>query len=715
MTFSRTAPSPRPLRTLGLVVAAALLLGTVESPSFAKRRKGPPEVVENALAYAPTDRQRAIQLLEGALAGRKPDKDTATIMLHAGEQRRLAGNWTEAKAWFNRSLGLEPAGTQSDAVRLGLALVDLNAGVASPAAIGVLASIEEKTVLDTQNADRFLYLAVDAAQRGKKGLVGTYSRKAELYAQSDPQVARRITGTLDNMKEVPRDEIAPETVVEGPGGPYEKAVQAYIAGDYGSARRFAEKSVDDDDPLVAARARGILESLDGAPVRPDLVTVLLPLSGKFKAVGRNVQEALEWGAGRVRLQVVDSGGTPETAVEALERAVLQQGAIAVVGPLLSDETEAVVAAAERLHVPLLSLSQSYEPESPRFAFQGMYTRGDQVQALLDFTMDQLGMNAFATFYPDTDYGNQTATAFVEGVLERGGSIRAAGDYSLEEPPSEDELEEGEELPPSRKPMAVAPNFGTRVGGPDELDALKRRAASTGGNPNTVVLPPLVDFHAIFIPEAARNTPLATAALAYQEFPMGAFQPVDEGPMIPLLGLSFWNDIRLLSRGGQYNRGSLFPDVFAAPIRAEDDPVITEFRERFGRTPTALEIAVSDAGRLLASAMDQAPQDRGQMRNAMLSANVPLALTGATGFDPETLRARRNLLILSFTRNGMVQVGDVGLYGAEAREVEVEPELLPAPQPVPPPLEGVEVPLPGRDAMLDGDDMGTPGGTLPPNE
>ncbi|MEM6929615.1 MAG: ABC transporter substrate-binding protein, partial [Myxococcota bacterium] len=377
-----SSPLRRPLRVLGFVVAAALLLGTVESPTFAKRRKGPPEVVESALAYAATDRQRAIRLLEDALAGRKPDKDTATIMLHAGEQRRLAGNWTEAKAWFNRSLGLEPDGPNTDAVRLGLALSDLNAGVGSQAAMSVLASVDDKTVLDTQNADRYLYLAVDAAQRGKRGLVGTYSRKAELFAQADPQVAKRISSTLDNMKAVPKDEIAPETVVEGPGGPYEKAVQAYIASDMQSARRFAEKALGDDDPLVAERAQGLLDSLDAAPVRPDLVTVLLPLSGKFKAVARNVQQALEWGAGPVRFQVVDSGGTPETAVAALERAVLDQGSIAVVGPLVSAETEAIVAAAERLHVPLVSLSQSYEPESARFAFQAMYTRGDQVQALL---------------------------------------------------------------------------------------------------------------------------------------------------------------------------------------------------------------------------------------------------------------------------------------------------------------------------------------------
>ncbi|MEN0065050.1 MAG: penicillin-binding protein activator [Myxococcota bacterium] len=686
MTFSMPASSRRPsLRILGLCTALALLLGTVETPSHAKRRKGPPEVVESALSYAATDRQRSIQLLENALAGRRPDKDTPTIMLHAGEQRRLIGNWSEAKAWFNRSLGLEPNGVSAPAARLGIALAELNAGATSQAAMSVLSNVDEKAALDTQNADRYLYLAVDAAQRGKKGLVGTYSRKSGLYAQADPQVLARIQSTLQNLEEVPKEDIKPETVVEGPGGPYEKAVQAFISGDVQSARRFAQKATNDDDPLIVERANGMLAAMDGAPVRPDLITVLLPLSGRYKAVGRNVQEALEWGAGPLRLQVVDSGGTAETAVEALERAVLEQGTIAVVGPLLSDETEAVVAAAERLHVPLLSLSQSYEPEGARFAFQGMYTRTDQVQALLDFTMGQLGMTAFGMFSPDTDYGNDAVMAFEQGVLERGGTIRAKGQYSLEEPPSEDELEEGEEPPPSRKPMAVAPDFGTRVGGPEELQRLKSIAAATGGNPNTVLLPPLVDFHAIFIPESARHTPLATAALAYQEFPMGSFQPVKDGPKIPLLGLSFWNTEALISRGGRYNFGCLFPDVFSAAIRPSDDPVITEFKGAYGRTPTALEIAISDAGRLLAAAAQSRPADRGAFRTALLEASSPNALTGATGFDPETLRAKRNLQMLTFTRSEVAQVGDVPLHGAEPRPIEVAPELLPEVSPVPPPL------------------------------
>jgi len=685
------------LRVVGFVVAAALLFGTAESSSFAKKRKGPPDVVVDALAYATTDRQQAIKHLEDSLAGRRQDKDTPVIMLHAGEQRRLAGNWSEAKRWFDRALRLEPGSETADAARLGLALADLNAGVTSNSAMSVLSTdnVDEKVALDTQNADRYLYLAVDAAQRGKKGLVGTYSRKAEFFAQADPQVLQRIQSTLDNMREVPLDEIAPETVVEGPGGPYEKAVQAYIAGDQDSARRFAEKALKDPDEAVAERARGLIESLDDV-IRPNLVTVLLPLSGKFKAVGRNVQEALEWGAGSVRLQVVDSGGTAETAVEALEQAV-DDGAIAVVGPLLSDETDAVVAAAERRHVPLISLSQSYEPDGARFALQGMYTRGDQVQALLDFTMGQLGMTAFAQFHPDTDYGNSAAELFREAVVERGGTIRASGVYSLEDPFTEEELEameeRGEEPPPSRKPMAVAPDFGSRVGGQAELDQLKARAAATGGNPNTVVLPPLVDFHALFIPESAGKTPLVTAALAYQEFPMGDFKPVDEGPQVPLLGLSFWNNPTLVSRGGRYNRGCLFPDVFAPSLAAEDDPVLTEFRGRFGRTPSALEIAVSDVGRLLAAAMDAAPRDRGAFRTALLEAAAPGALTGATGFDEETLRARRNLQIITFTRDGMALVGDVALYGAEPRIIEVDPELLPTVHEVPPPPEPDDTGLP----------------------
>ena len=89
-----------------------------------------------------------------------------------------------------------------------------------------------------------------------------------------------------------------------------------------------------------------------------------------------------------------------------------------------------------------------------------------------------------------------------------------------------------------------------------------------------------------------RVPLACAALAYEEFPMGDFQPIPDNPAIPLLGLSGWNQAKLTQSGGPYVRGSRFVDIYAMPIEdgrwsfTEEEARLNEgYRETFGwRSP-----------------------------------------------------------------------------------------------------------------------------------
>ncbi|MBX2799121.1 MAG: penicillin-binding protein activator [Myxococcales bacterium] len=643
------------IRTALCTVIMAALVSLVPADGHAKRRKGPPDVVQNALATAPSDRASAISMLEASLAGRKPGAESLEIMLHAGEQRRLNGDTEEARTWFAKVLEADATSEFAQSARLGQSLIKAANGQMGRRVMNTLNDASASDVLDTQNADRYLFLAMDAAAKDQSGKVSSYAKKSLQWAQSDRDLLQRIQSTLDTLAETPPDEVDP-TLAEGPGGPLEKAIEAYIAGDFSSARRLAEKASKDNDPLMSERATGMLQTLDAAPVRRDLITVLLPLSDRYEAVGNNIREALSYGYGRgaARLQFVDSGSTAETAVAAMERAVLTDGAIAVVGPLLTDETEAVVQAAERLAVPLLSLSQAFEtPEEGVWGFQAMYTRGDQVTALLDWAMGSMGMTDFAVFSPDNDFGHNAVDLFKAGVEERQGNIAAHGTYSAEE----------------QNLLPFASEFGEREG---DLDALRERARRNGGNPDTVVVPPVVNFQGLFLPENARRTPLACAALAYNEFPMGTFQPKRDSPEIPLLGLSTWNTKELVSTGNEYTRNSLFPDVFSSTVAGDDDPFVLAYQAATGRSPSALEAATVDAGRLLAAAVASNPGHRGAFRQALLEANVAESVTGASGFDPETLRAKRNMMILTITRSTLERVGEVPLYGAEPRVYE-EPD------------------------------------------
>ncbi len=606
------------------------------SPAEAAKGIEVPDVVEDALAYATTDRDRALALLEQALADASgPERDV--IELYLVEQLRLADHSDATNR--ARALAERTTGSTRDAARLTAALPAAAAG--DVAAMTVVRDADEKSSLSSQNADRYLLLAVEAARAGDAKNAGGFSKKALSYAKDDPSVKTRVEETLQRMA---RGDTEPPPAAETGSEVLAKAEAAYAAGDREKATALAKRAVGSTEGADKLRAEGLLAVLEAPAEDPRKIVVLLPMTGKYESVGKQVREALGFGFGSApaTLEYVDSGASAETAVAALDKAVLEGGAIAVVGPLLSDETDAVVARAEQLHVPLLSLSQSYEDTAGHhWALQPMYSRGDQIDALLDYVTKERGMDAFAMFSPDNDFGTRAAELFTAEVAERGATLTSSATYAAE----------------SNNLSEFARKLGTRLG---NLAQLRAEAVKNGGNPNTVVVPPKIDFDALFIPESAARTPLVCAALAYEEFPLGDFVPRAGGVKVPLLGLASWNNGMLVTQGNEYTRGSLFPDVFSAAVAGEADPFVAEFRKATGHAPIALEAAVVDVGKLLAASVRTSPATRPAFREAVLAAKVPDAITGATHVDPETLRANRKMLILTITRNGIDDVGSVML-------------------------------------------------------
>ncbi|MEQ1565910.1 MAG: penicillin-binding protein activator [Myxococcota bacterium] len=631
--------SPSPLRSFGaaLFVAAALL---VVPAAHAGKKHTSPDVVEDALAFATTDRDRAIRLLEETIDEDPNAADVAVLMVHAGEQRRLAGNPAEARKWFVKVVTGGVPGAELESAKLGLTLLDARDAL-DGRVLSALAAAPEKDVLATQNADRYLMLAIDAAKKNDDRSVGGFAKKAIAFSREDPAVSKRINTTLSSLAGTGAPAVDP---VMGGQTPVERAEALYKSGDFTEARTAAQDALVTAEGPDRDRMSGMIRTID-AGAATGKIAVLLPLSGKYEAVGAQVKDALSYGYGGGSKQLVflDTGATAEGAVAAIEKAVLTEHAIAVVGPLLTDETDLVIRAAENLHVPLLSLSQSYEATAGNYwSLQGMYTRVDQIDALLEYAMGaERAMKNFAIFAPDNPFGNHAAELFRKAVEARGGSITTEARYSAEE----------------TNLLPYAKKLGTRTG---DIGSLRAAAKAQGGNPDTVVLPPQLDFDGIFIPDTAARTPLACAALAFEEFPMGDFTPTRGMKKIPLLGLSGWNTPNLVATGNEYTRNSLFADVFSATVVGEADPFVTAFKAAYGRTPSALEAATVDAGRLLAVAARSPATTRPAFRDALLAATIDDAVTGATKFDPATLRAARTMVILTITRSSLDDLATVNV-------------------------------------------------------
>ena len=154
---------------VAIALLFALILTLAPSTAEAAKRKNP-DVVEDALAFATTDRSKAVTLLESAIEEGPSSKTRSTIVLNAGEQRRLSEDLDAAHAWFTQILQDSDKGMDAEAAKLGLALIQATGG-ANAQSLSVLRAVSDRDGLDTQNADRHLLLAIDAAQQNAGGVV----------------------------------------------------------------------------------------------------------------------------------------------------------------------------------------------------------------------------------------------------------------------------------------------------------------------------------------------------------------------------------------------------------------------------------------------------------------------------------------------------------------------------------------------------------------
>jgi ABC-type branched-subunit amino acid transport system substrate-binding protein len=602
-------------------LAFVMMLGA--ATAFAGKLR-PPDVVSVALADLSDGRDKAIKTLEAALSNDSLAPEEAdAVRVHLGEQLRLDGQLDAALKQFQSVADARTDTPWRPAARLGIALLDADKKL-GPKVIARLTDASDKEVLATQNADRYAFLARDAATRSDAAAVKENVKRAESFAKDDPEVLARITGVKQGLT----GESAPPAK---PLTPLERAEAAFDEGKPDEVRRLATEitAAGGEDATVA---RYLLARLDAVPVDGAKIGLLLPLSGPFAAAGSQIRDALQagYGDGGRKFIAVDAGETDASAVAALEKLVLKEGVVAVVGPLRTETLDAVAVAANALRVPLISLAQSDAGAPFPWVLQAMVTPGDQVRTLVDHVVTKREFHAFATFAPDNSYGHAAADAFRAELARRQLTLVREVFY---DPNAKD-------VAPFARQLA-AKDF---EGQAEQLKKLKAEAKAKGKDPSKVTLPPNVSYDALFLPEKAAKIPLACAGLGYEEFAIGAFTP--RGPTqatIPLLGLSGWNNDETVKRGGNYVKGALFTDLWH-PADSEFNTLYTAI---VSRPPTALEAVTYDVGKLLAAVPRDAATRPG-FRDAISAAALPSSVTGTDKFADR--HASHRVRVLTIDRN-----------------------------------------------------------------
>lgn len=391
--------------------------------------------------------------------------------------------------------------------------------------------------------------------------------------------------------------------------------------------------------------------------QPTICTIgcLLPLTGKYARFGTGVLDAMLLGArafqrmeeegSSIRLLVRDTQGDPEVAVQRLRELAEDPNVIGIVGPLRAAVALACAEEAQRLGVPMITLTQREEvARVGDYIYQNGLTIRQQVDTLVEYVMEEMGLSSFAVLYPKDSYGMLSKDLLVSKVLEMGGEVVSAVSYEEGETDFQDEirllvggefLREVERREKQREQeKLLEEGFDAEEAGEEE-----------GGEGESEEEPLLPPFQVLFIPDHYRKVALIAPHLAFYD--------VNE---ITLLGTNAWNSAQLVELAGEYVRDAIFADGFFAESNM---PYVREFVEDYLRAfqtvPRVLEAQGYDSLLMLEDSFLQSPvKTRDQVREALANMEGYPGLSGYTSFN-EDGAAKKRLYILSIIGNHIQQI------------------------------------------------------------
>jgi ABC-type branched-subunit amino acid transport system substrate-binding protein len=365
-----------------------------------------------------------------------------------------------------------------------------------------------------------------------------------------------------------------------------------------------------------------------------------PLLRLMNAISREFFASESRSRSGVELRVRDSGGNPERAAAAIREFAADENIAAVVGPIFSAESEAAALEAERLGIPLLTLSNREQIARGReFVFRLRMTPDDEIDRLVDYAVADRGAEKFAVLYPLNRYGRGMRSRYWNAVLDRGGIVVAAAGYepdatdfsaSIRSLAGFDLLTADEEVALRERSQAL--RRGRRLD--PEVGALLKEILYRQLGPEADPLPPRVDFDALFIPDTHEKIQLITPQLAFHEI---------EG--VQLLGSGDWNHPDLVQIARGHVRGAIISSGFHSDSRfGIVSDFVVRYRESFASRPDEFSANAFDALNLVLTQLAEEKTSRIELKEGMLRVHAYPGVSGVTSFLSDGNARKRPFLI-----------------------------------------------------------------------
>lgn len=385
---------------------------------------------------------------------------------------------------------------------------------------------------------------------------------------------------------------------------------------------------------LANRANAMIELIQASQsVDSSVIGAVLPLTGRSASVGQHALNALRLGLGvdkpdaRFKLVTFDTQSNPDLAASGVDKLLIENKVIAIVGGLSAKEATLLAQRTELFSIPYIALSQKPGlTATGDFVFRNSLTPEMQVDQLVDFAAEKLSAKRYAILYPNDSYGVEFANIFWDHVLAHGGQVTAVQTY---DPKENDFTGIIQQLVGTYYPEGRPEEYKQRL---EELKNVKRLRAQKNKKENKKpvvknsreheveesVLQPIVDFDVLFLPDSGKTLSQVMA-----------FMKVNEVSNLTYLGTNIWNSPDIIKRSSAGTKDKIYfvDAIDPNDTSVRETPFFKEYFALYNEEPTLIEMQAYESAKILRDQISSGGTSRDSLASRL---RIMGRSTGVTG-------------------------------------------------------------------------------------
>ena len=387
---------------------------------------------------------------------------------------------------------------------------------------------------------------------------------------------------------------------------------------------------------------------------------LLPLSGPYKIYGNGALKGIQLAFNQFNAKnpersikiIVKDTGSDSAESEVAVKELFEENVAAIIGPVITSGSAAK--AAQNYRIPIITLTQKDNiPELGEYVFRNFITPGMQVKALVSYAAKELGLKSYAILYPDEKYGETFMNLFWDEVIAHKGKVVGVESYK---PDGTDFAD------PIKKLVGLYYDVPEDLKNIDETAKEKENGEATENIIETLLSPlddksenwdikeseeseAIVDFDAVFIPDAPKKSGLI--------IPQLAFYDVKD---TYLFGTNLWHSDNLIDMAYKHAQGAIMPDGFFAESKSQNvRQFVDGYNEIFHQNPGFIEAVAYDTALILFQIVSRPDvRFRSVIKNELKRIDGFKGVTGLTSFDNDG-NAIKNLYLLQIRGQRFVEL------------------------------------------------------------